>query len=781
LPLVVEGAIVRAVESPATWDLLTATLSWLNPNAAPEAALVARCHGLIRADGADTLSQVIVRERAREITGPSFAARVAHAPELEPFLTPRASQRDPYGHIAFPEVKRFRLGLRRRACSGCGLPSTELWENGSCPGCGHARIELHFSGTCELCQTCHSAEPVGTAFCERCGQRPGLAHDDRSPNWRVEIGSVVNHLNQAAQLPITLGVLRSAARENDAASIPALNPVLQRMREVVAEATTLELITRIGPGELWRVRRVLADLAGLSDENEAMLTLASLEVKLAAVPADAVDLSQRHLLFWVAASQHDSPYANAPAELWDAVHAASDDDAPRRVLADVLLKTGDALGEHIHLQLANPCLEAPAALKERFFRGPAHVTFDRGLPAALGCTADVFLRHDVPRSLVRLELSDVQPGQLGRVLRKLSAQPVKGLRLRSAERATWAELKPVDLPGLEHLGLFDIPLPVPAGLKSLELGTGANVDRILPALEPLETLVLDARPPDRLAPFLERHQALELPHPFRRGGPTLGRWRTLEPLGTRMGLSAFLVEDGKQRKGILFRTQWLSGNADSPREWFRLTKGTLAMLDRGVHAAGEWAVFELARGAGMRTAGAKVPPEAWGPIAHLLDGALRPFPWTTLFFGQRGIEVMPLPTELNPVHRSRDELRLFAPEAVRGQPPTPASASWGLAVQILESYGLRPVPEGNEVQVMSHILNGSMTVELPDPLAALLMRCFNRDPAQRATMAELAAALGNEPVSYWRTHGGPSDLDIARAQATPWLLSGTVYDREPIT
>jgi hypothetical protein len=779
LPLVEEGAIVRAVESPATWDLLTATLSWLNPNAAQEAALVARCHGLIRAAGADTLVQGIVRERVRDITGPSFAARVARGPELESFRTPRGYQRDPYGHIAGAEVKRYRLALRRRACSSCGLPSTELWENGTCPGCGHARIELHFSGTCELCQTCHSAEPVGTAFCERCGQRPGLAHDDRSPNWRVEIPSLVNHLNQAAQLPIALGVLRSAARENDAGGIVALSPVLRRMRELVRDTTTLELITRIGPSELWRLRRVLADLAGLSAENEAVLTLTALEAKLVPLSADAVDLSQRHLLFWVAATQPDSPYASAPAELWDAVHAASDDDVPRRVLADVLLKTGDALGEHIHLQLANPCLEAPAALKERFFRGPAHLVFDRGLPAALGCTADVFLRHELPRSLVRVELYDVRPGQVGAVFRKLSGRPLKGLRLRSAENVVWGDLKPVDVTGLEHLGVFDIPLPVPPGLKSLELGAGTNLDELLPHLPPLETLTVNGPVPERLAPLLSK-VAVEEIYGRSTASPALGRWRAVAALGSRPGLAAWLVEDPEQRKGVLFRAQWLSAHPDSPlMEWFRLTKGTLRVLDRGVHASGDWAVFELAAGLPARTA--NVPPHAWGPIAQLLGGALRPFPWCSLFYGANGLEVMPLPTDLDVLRRSPLELRLLSPEAVRGQSLTPASASWGLAVQIIESYGLRIFPEGSDVQILDHILRGAMTVELPDPLAAVLVRCFNREPAKRPDMVELAAALAAHTPGASLTHTPRNEQDIARAQAAPWLNGGTVHDRGPIT
>jgi hypothetical protein len=767
------------VESPASWDLLTATLSWLNPNAAPEAALVARCHGLIRAAGAETLARVIAVERARDNNGPTFAARVARTSELEAFTTPRAYQRDPYGHIARTEVKRYRSGLKRRACSMCGLPSTELWEDGTCPGCGASRIELHFSGTCELCQTCHSAEPVGTAYCERCGQRPGLGHDDRSPNWRVELTSVVNHLQQAAQLPIALGVLRSAARENDAAAAGALGPVLRRMRELAANATPLELVSRIGGSELWRVRRVLADLAGLSEENEAVLTLAALDAKLVPIPADAVDLSLRHLLFWVASAQHDSPYACAPAELWDAVHAAGEDDAPRRVLADVLLKTGDPLGELIHLQLANPCTETPAALRERFFRGPAHLTFDRGLPAALGCTADVFLRHALPSSVIRVELSDVHPGQLSAVLRKLSGRRLKGVRLRSAESVAWGPPRPLELPGLEHLGLFDIPLPVPPGLKSLELGAGVNFDQVLPHLEPLDALTLNAPVPARLGELLERHATHEVIYNHSDLIFPLRRWRTLAPLGSRPGLGAWLVEDGDRRRGVLFRAQWLSANPDSPREWFRLTQGTLGMVDRGVHPSGEWAVFELAQGGPIR--GEKVRPAAWAPIAQMLSGALRPFPWTTLFYGANGIEVMPLPTELNVLNRSLDELRLLSPEAALGRGVTPASASWGLAVQIIESYGLRLFPEGNEVQVLAHITRGAMTVELPDPLAAVLMRCFNRDPTKRPSMQELAAALGTHEHGAPVTHGARKELDIARAQASPWLNSGTVHDREPVT
>ena len=74
-----------------------------------------------------------------------------------------------------------------------------------------------------------------------------------------------------------------------------------------------------------------------------------------------------------------------------------------------------------------------------------------------------------------------------------------------------------------------------------------------------------------------------------------------------------------------------------------------------------------------------------------------------------------------------------------------------------------------------------MPVEMPDPFAALLVRCFNRDPQKRPSMAELASALGSEPLTYVAPQRSVTDVDIARAQAAPWLHSATIYGREPLT
>lgn len=96
------------MESPDDWDRLTASLACAGLADEARAWAFVLSQGLVRPDAAARFAALARHERAREITGPSSAYRVAAALGREGWCTPEAASRDPRGERSAAALARWR-------------------------------------------------------------------------------------------------------------------------------------------------------------------------------------------------------------------------------------------------------------------------------------------------------------------------------------------------------------------------------------------------------------------------------------------------------------------------------------------------------------------------------------------------------------------------------------------------------------------------------------------------------------------------------------------------
>ncbi|MBL8920122.1 MAG: zinc-ribbon domain-containing protein [Myxococcaceae bacterium] len=211
-----------------------------------------------------------------------------------------------------------------------------------------------------------------------------------------------------------------------------------------------------------------------------------------------------------------SPDERSEATLLERIAAAPDDDAPRRVLADVLLDRGDERGEFITLQLDAEAGPLTAAAQQRLDNllvqmrhraappGVEHtgVTFRRGFPDAVVWPGWTDPQHPGWRTVTELLVPAFAPDAGRRDLTPLGGPPLTSLRqLRGAGRTIAGFLVENPPPNLTTLGLW---LEPPVGDGDLSL-----LQRLLDALPRLNDLSVHERGPQRFG--------------ARRWGPTVAR------------------------------------------------------------------------------------------------------------------------------------------------------------------------------------------------------------------------------------------------------------------
>jgi hypothetical protein len=96
------------MESPDTWDALTASLAAAGLGDEARAWAFLRHQGLVRDDAEARFVELARYERDREITGPSSAARVASALFIEGLASDAASTPDPGAVRAGPAFAAWR-------------------------------------------------------------------------------------------------------------------------------------------------------------------------------------------------------------------------------------------------------------------------------------------------------------------------------------------------------------------------------------------------------------------------------------------------------------------------------------------------------------------------------------------------------------------------------------------------------------------------------------------------------------------------------------------------
>ncbi|MBK7864747.1 MAG: hypothetical protein IPJ65_40330 [Archangiaceae bacterium] len=552
--------------------------------------------------------------------------------------------------------------------------------------------------------------------------------------------------------------------------------------------------------------------------------------------------------------------------LADALLAAGDPLGEWVVLQTRQAALGLHFAPHAALQLRALWREHGDDWVRRFFAvGDAErVAFHRGLPATVRCTAGAWLAQPEPAvPLTTLELTDVAPSHLGALLERPSTRGLRALRLRAADGERWAldEAKALGhaaLPRLQHLGLLHAWRSFPAahqfcssplvgGLHSLELGHSLSTEpvRVLEALAAaapqLRELSIDDDLPPALARFVAHCRTVLFPDSFVRpqlsevlaprvalylpphvtamvshGGPTVGRWESITPLGARNGCDASLVrERGTGLEALLLRTRSVTSDLHSPLSWLEPEMAmidardvTLGPIDTGVLPGSEWAVFALASGErldrlverdGRLHLSAAAHAAAWAPLARWTAerGLYRPMPLSCVYAGPRGLQVQPLCGELHdrrrgPARFTRRDFIELSPEAVRSRPLDEKNASWVLAVQLLLTHGVQPFPGrgATDYELLTQILNGPEVQlfghGLPGALRGVLQAALRRDPAQRPSPRELADALAGFETPATRAElsrlPGPPDTEgRAREQAQGWLEGSSVHEPEPRT
>jgi len=506
-------------------------------------------------------------------------------------------------------------------------------------------------------------------------------------------------------------------------------------------------------------------------------------------------------------------------------------------------------------------------VKARFFERPdalERVVFHRGLPQLVRAGAEAWLSQaDPPAPIGTLELSDVAPRHLPALLARPSTKRLAALRLRAADGERWSLdearlLGSAELPFLQHLALFHAwqnhvaahafaASPLVKQLKSVELGHSLSTDplRVLEALAgaatALEEISLDDDLPVSVARFVGSCRVVSFPDSFVRpqlsealahrvalylpvhvtapptkGGPRIGRWHGLTPLGVRNGLDAtFAREETTGLGGLLLRVRSLTADFSSPRHWLEPGMGqpdpggpTLGPVDGGAVPGGEWAAFALASGERLDRLvdrEGKLPLSfaahagAWSRVARwsAANRLSKPAPLSAIFAGRRGLQVQPLCGELHsrrrgPARFTRREFIELSPEAVRGHALDEKNTAWGLAMQLCLTAGLRvfgDVPRTDH-ELLQQILQGP-AIELyghglPAKLRELLKACFNRDRAMRPALQALADALSVFDDAATRAElerlPEPGDeLERAKEQAEGWLEGSSVHEPEPIT
>lgn len=506
-----------------------------------------------------------------------------------------------------------------------------------------------------------------------------------------------------------------------------------------------------------------------------------------------------------------------------------------------------------------------AAARARLLPSPpeARVTFHRGMPTMARCSAAAWLAAPDPEvPLQTLELEDVTAEHLLELLGRPSTARLAGLRLRSADSESWGPavllLSEAKLPRLRHLALLQprwsreasltfFTSPLMAQLTSLELshalssGPLAVLQAIAANGTNLEELSLEDDLPASLAPSLLHLRTVAFPDSFVQpqlcellaprvalyvpphvtppatvGGPRVGRWQSVMPLGVRSGLDASYVQhEVTGLGGLLLRTRSLTADVESPVHWLEprasLVDGdqcTLGPIDTGVSASGQWAVFALAAGERLDRIyerEAKLPlsavahAAAWSRVARwtVEHNLITPVSLSQLYAGPRGLQVQQLSGELRALRRglarfTRREFIELSPEAVRGQPLDEKNATWVLAMQLCLTLGVKVFREtvSTDLELLQQIMNGPPIDlyghGLPSRLREMLKASLNRDRAMRPTPAALAEALASFDGASARdelsslatpTH----ELDRAREQADAWLTGISIHEPEPIT
>jgi len=175
------------MESPETWDALTARLACSDLDDPGETIDGLLCAGLVlpmtEAERVP-LEAAIRRENEREITGPSSATRAAYRIRDARLASAAAAEPDPGAHRAAREALAFATNARSRACVACGTFSVEWWRQGRCR-CGATRVVPRPDDTQQPCLACDGRSPVGSKYCEACG-RP-FAPPKLGSQTRVEV------------------------------------------------------------------------------------------------------------------------------------------------------------------------------------------------------------------------------------------------------------------------------------------------------------------------------------------------------------------------------------------------------------------------------------------------------------------------------------------------------------------------------------------------------------------------------------------------------------------
>jgi hypothetical protein len=119
----------------------------------------------------------------------------------------------------------------------------------------------------------------------------------------------------------------------------------------------------------------------------------------------------------------------------------------------------------------------------------------------------------------------------------------------------------------------------------------------------------------------------------------------------------------------------------------------------------------------------------------------------------------------------------MAPEAIRGEPPRESADIWAIGVLLFEmTTGRRPFTGDSVAEVVSAIVRDPVTLPhaIPGGLRRLILRCLQKDPAQRyASAAEVRAALDTMAETLEQDAGGvtvpPAD---PRRRAVAMVLPG---------
>ncbi len=535
---------------------------------------------------------------------------------------------------------------------------------------------------------------------------------------------------------------------------------------------------------------------------------------------------------------------------WEGVWLDPDEDEPRLVLADQLLGRGDPLGEYISLacrraqkgselepeaaaRLAELWRDHGAEFASRFGAEPGAVRFDRGFPSRLIAAADQWLETpELPAPIQRLELFEVQPALLPRVLSRPTLARLDGLTMRlhgTLDERLAGQLVHASAPKLRHLGLhFNdadsralarlLASPLARQLVSLEL-SGPLGDEPAFALAPLSEeprtlrrLTLSYGPPGWPQGSLGGEGGLRFLTPF---GPLLHwagaaderrPWTSVAVVGLRPGLRVTQMSREGGTAGLLFSAHAVSADDDSPRTWFPppwpAHPALLEPLDEGDAFDGLWRLYPVPEGPRLHQlhqSRRELRPAEWAaafaPLARwLAEHPSEPFDPGTVFLGPQGLRLLRSSPDLVPHGVPRfglptlEEVAEWPPELVMGQRRTRATDVYLLAARLAALLEVELARGEDPMDVMRSVLQWKVTVDRPDvppPLARLLERCLARKPEERPELSELAeglAAFRDAATAAAPTRLPPPSLsERLDALASLWLTARTVYERDPRT